>query len=879
MNKTAIKNFAIWARKKLIADICYRAQLLGITKEGIKEPLPQSTGSVQFFDIGTAQPYSIGGAAILQRAHLADAIHQKAQESDHKTAYQSIVEEVAYTWFNRLIAVRFMEVNDYLPSHLRVLSSDSGKLEPDLVTRPFDADFAFSERERAEVARMQQNNAADELFCLLFIKQCNALHELLPALFERTRDYTELLLSLSVVDREGVVYHLVHDIPEEDFDISRGGQVEIIGWLYQYYNAELKDETFALLKKNVKITKERIPSATQLFTPDWIVRYMVENSLGRIWEEGHPNSVIKANWKYYLEEAEQPAEVEQKLEVLRAECRALKLQDIKVIDPCMGSGHILVYAFEVLMQIYESQGFSQRDAAQSIVENNLYGLDIDNRAAQLAYFAVMMKARQYDRRFLTRGIRPHIFAIAESNGLDPHTVNYFVGGDEGLKNDFSSLVHDLHDAKEYGSILRISPVNFSALYARLAAVEKEGSFDALAVQSTVLPLVQVAEVLSQQYDVVVTNPPYMGSSGMSAKLSDYVKNNYPDSKSDLFAVFIERCGQMTGQNRYQAMITQHAWMFLSSFEKLRKKLLQSIEVVNMAHLGARAFDEIGGEVVQTTSFVFRNVFDKGYCGTYSRLLEPATQQGKEELFLSGQNRYTAQQTNFSKIPGSPIAYWVSERGMQILAQQDTIGKKYDSGSGLSTADNERFLRFIWEVERNKIASSVNDHKKWYLFQKGGEYRKWYGNLMYVVNWYNDGEEIKYWVTHNPQDPKTTSWSRRIFNTHLYFKRGITWSVISSGEISFRITDENSMISNAAGGIFGFKDEKERSAFLAAINTRIWSRIFSIINPTINYSAGVIQNAPMPKMISNDLGKECILLSRVDWDSYETSWDFKKHPLV
>lgn len=879
MNKTAIKNFAVWARKKLIADICYRAQLLGITEEGIKDPLPQSTGSVQFFDIGTAQPYTIGGAAISQRAHLADAIRQKARESDYKTAYQSIVEEVAYTWFNRLIAVRFMEVNDYLPSHLRVLSSDSGKLEPDLVTRPFDADFAFSERERAEVARMQQNNAVDELFCLLFIKQCNALHELLPALFERTRDYTELLLSLSVVDREGVVYHLVHDIPEEDFDISRGGQVEIIGWLYQYYNAELKDETFALLKKNVKITKERIPSATQLFTPDWIVRYMVENSLGRIWEEGHPNSGIKANWKYYLEEAEQPAEVEQKLEALRAECRALKLQDIKVIDPCMGSGHILVYAFEVLMQIYESQGFSQRDAAQSIVENNLYGLDIDNRAAQLAYFAVMMKARQYDRRFLTRGIRPHIFAIAESNGLDPHTVNYFVGGDEGLKNDFSSLVHDLHDAKEYGSILRISPVNFSALYARLAAVEKEGSFDALAVQSTVLPLVQVAEVLSQQYDVVVTNPPYMGSSGMSAKLSDYVKNNYPDSKSDLFAVFIERCGQMTGQNRYQAMITQHAWMFLSSFEKLRKKLLQSIEVVNMAHLGARAFDEIGGEVVQTTSFVFRNVFDKGYCGTYSRLLEPATQQGKEELFLSGQNRYTAQQTNFSKIPGSPIAYWVSERGMQILAQQDTIGKKYDSGSGLSTADNERFLRFIWEVERNKIASSVNDHKKWYLFQKGGEYRKWYGNLMYVVNWYNDGEEIKYWVTHNPQDPKTTSWSRRIFNTHLYFKRGITWSVISSGEISFRITDENSMISNAAGGIFGFKDEKERSAFLAAINTRIWSRIFSIINPTINYSAGVIQNAPMPKMISNDLGKECILLSRVDWDSYETSWDFKKHPLV
>ena len=629
MNKTAIKNFAVWARKKLIADICYRAQLLGITEEGIKDPLPQSTGSVQFFDIGTAQPYAIGGAAISQRAHLADAIRQKEQESDYKTAYQSIVEEVAYSWFNRLVAVRFMEVNDYLPSHLRVLSSDSGKLEPDLVTRPFDADFAFSERERAEVARMQQNNAVDKLFCLLFIKQCNALHELLPALFEKTSDYTELLLSLSVVDRESVVYHLVHDIPEEDFDISRGGQVEIIGWLYQYYNAELKDETFALLKKNVKITKERIPSATQLFTPDWIVRYMVENSLGRIWEEGHPNSGIKANWKYYVEEAEQPAEVEQKLEALRVECRALKPQDIKVIDPCMGSGHILVYAFAVLMQIYESQGFSQRDAAQSIVENNLYGLDIDNRAAQLAYFAVMMKARQYDRRFLTRGIRPHIFAIVESNGLDPHTVNYFVGGDEGLKNDFSSLVHDLHDAKEYGSILRISPVNFSALYARLAAVEKEGSFDAFAVQNTVLPLVQVAEVLSQKYDVVVTNPPYMGSSGMSAKLSDYVKNNYPDSKSDLFAVFIERCGQMTAQNRYQAMITQHAWMFLSSFEKLRKKLLRTIDIVSMVHLGPHAFEEIGGEVVQTTSFVLRNSHCEGN-GVYFRLVDS---KNKEKDFV------------------------------------------------------------------------------------------------------------------------------------------------------------------------------------------------------------------------------------------------------
>ena len=878
MNKTAIKNFAVWTRKKLIADICYRAQLLGITEEGIKEPLPQSTGSVQFFDIGTAQPYAIGGAAISQRAHLADAIRQKAQESDYKTAYQSIVEEVAYTWFNRLIAVRFMEVNDYLPSHLRVLSSESGKLEPDLVTRPFDADFAFFERERAEVARMQQNNAVDELFRLLFIKQCNALHELLPALFEKTRDYTELLLSLSVVDREGVVYHLVHDIPEEDFDISRGGQVEIIGWLYQYYNAELKDETFALLKKNVKITKERIPSATQLFTPDWIVRYMVENSLGRIWEEGHPNSGIKANWKYYLEEAEQPVEVEQKLEVLRTECRALKPQDIKVIDPCMGSGHILVYAFEVLMQIYESQGFSQRDAAQSIVENNLYGLDIDNRAAQLAYFAVMMKARQYDRRFLTRGIRPHIFAIAESNGLDPHTVNYFVGGDEGLKNDFSSLVHDLHDAKEYGSILRIAPVNFSALYARLAAVEKEGSFDALAVQSTVLPLVQVAEVLSQQYDVVVTNPPYMGSSGMSAKLSDYVKNNYPDSKSDLFAVFIERCGQMTAQNRYQAMITQHAWMFLSSFEKLRKKLLRTIDIVSMVHLGPHAFEEIGGEVVQTTSFVLRNSHCEGN-GVYFRLVDS---KNKEKDFVDnihgGGARFIVNLKIYEAIPGAPIAYWASKGLITAFEKGVLLGEVAEPRQGFATGNNDLFLRRWYEVGQQNVYYCATDiihafatGKKWFPCTKGGSYRKWYGNNDYFVNWLENGKEIKSFA------------GSVIRNSQYYFQEGGTWSTIASSDLAMRYSPKGFLF-ESKGSICFAKEQDDLLYIIGLLNTKVTKQALLVLSPTLDYHEGPLSRVPVTiaaekKPRVDEFVGENIALSRCDWDSEETSWDFKKHPLI
>ena len=415
MNKTAIKNFAIWARNKLIADICYRAGLMGITEKGIADPLPQSTLDAQFYDIGAAEPYLVAGEAIKQRRQLVEVIRDKEKDSDYRTAYQYVMEEVAYTWFNRLIAVRFMEVNDYLPSHLRVLSSESGKVEPDLVTTPFDADLPFTAEEEAQIIQWKQDNKLDELFRFLFIKQCNALNEILPGLFEKTTDYTEVLLNLSVVDQEGVVYKLTHDIPEKDFNIEQGGQVEIIGWLYQYYNTEPKKAAF---EKNGKITKEEIPAVTQLFTPDWIVRYMVENSLGRLWVEGHPDSDLRKNWKYYLDEAPQEPEVQAKLATIRKEYATLSPEDLTLIDPCMGSGHILVYAFDVLMQIYESVGYSQRDAAKSILEHNLYGLDIDDRAYQLAYFAVMMRARQYNRRILNGENTCHVHAIQESNPIN-----------------------------------------------------------------------------------------------------------------------------------------------------------------------------------------------------------------------------------------------------------------------------------------------------------------------------------------------------------------------------------------------------------------------------------------------------------------------------
>ena len=904
MNKTAIKNFAIWARNKLIADIQYRAGLMGITADGIKEPLPQSTGTMEFYDIGTTEPYAISGEAIPQRKKLVEVILKKEKDSNYATAYKYILEEVAYTWFNRLIAIRFMEVNDYLPSHIRVLSSESGKIEPDLVTTPFDAELTFTSADEETVLRLKTENKLDELFRLLFIKQCNALNEILPALFEKTSDYTELLLNLSVVDQEGVVYHLTHDIPEQDFDITHPdengevkGQVEIIGWLYQYYNTEPKNAAFA---KNGKITKEEIPAVTQLFTPDWIVRYMVENSLGRIfidkrkeqgvyvdglapeemtWDEIEAKRIAneeeiagQMGWKYYLPEAAQTKEVRQQLDEIQKQSEYKDVRDIKVIDPCMGSGHILVYAFDVLMQMYENDGYSQRDAAQCILEHNLFGLDIDERAAQLSYFAVMMKARQYDRRIFTRGIQPHIYAIAESNDIDAYTRDYFANNDPKLKAALDSIMHDLRDAKEYGSILTVTPVDFAALYARMEEVQNDISLHRESALNTILPLIRVAEVLAQQYDVVVTNPPYMGSSNMDARLSEFVKKNYPDSKSDLFAVFIERCGQMTGKDRYQAMITQHAWMFLSSFEKLRAKLLLK-DTVNMAHLGPRAFEEIGGEVVQTTSFVLRTSHIADYKGAYCRLIEPTTQQGKEEMFLSGENRYTAQQSNFSKIPGSPVAYWVSNALLNCFLNREPLDVKYKMREGIHTADNERFLRLWHEVTLKSIVHNaasyqdIDSRGRWVPYNKGGAYRKWYGNNDWVIGfdslYRNAMAKLKGHV--RPSES-------------IYFLEGGTWTAVTMGGFGIRYYPAGYLF-DAGGQVAVGPDIFSCIAYL---NSKLFGEIAKLTMPTINYKCGIIKTLPnlcINKGIVKEKAIDNVTMSQKDWDSYETSWDFKGHPLV
>ena len=878
MNKTAIKNFAIWARNKLIADICYRAGLMGITEKGIADPLPQSTLDAQFYDIGAAEPYLVAGEAIKQRRQLVEVIRDKEKDSDYRTAYQYVMEEVAYTWFNRLIAVRFMEVNDYLPSHLRVLSSESGKVEPDLVTTPFDAELPFTAEEEAQIIQWKQDNKLDELFRFLFIKQCNALNEILPGLFEKTTDYTEVLLNLSVVDQEGVVYKLTHDIPEKDFNIEQGGQVEIIGWLYQYYNTEPKAAAFA---KNGKITKEEIPAVTQLFTPDWIVRYMVENSLGRLWVEGHPDSDLRKNWKYYLDEAPQEPEVQAKLATIRKEYAALNPEDLTLIDPCMGSGHILVYAFDVLMQIYESVGYSQRDAAKSILEHNLYGLDIDDRAYQLAYFAVMMKARQYNRRILNGENTCHVHAIQESNSINRAHLKFFGAGLSDLekntaKMQLESLLNILTDAKEYGSILNVPEYNWELLRRFVGGIDDEVqiSLESAGVEQTaeeLQKLIDLGETMTRKYWVTCTNPPYAGTSNLSANVNNFVKKNYPDSKADLFAVFIERCRAMTADNGFQAMITQHSWMFLSSFEKLREKMMLT-ETVNMAHLGARAFEEIGGEVVQTTAFVRCANHVAGYKGTYCRLIEPTSQQGKEEMFLAGENRYIANQADFGEVPGSPAAYWGSKSAFDCYKMGKLLGKCADVKVGLQTGDNERFVRLWQEVAQDELTCRNEDEKVWVPYNKGGGTRRWYGNNSNVVFWKNNGEAI-----HRCEGS--------VFrNSDFYFKSGITWSGISNSGSTFRMCPDGYLFDSNKGPMI-FESSTDLNYLIALLNSKISAFYISMLNPTLSLQLGNVVSIPVVGEMNAkhdcvlELARNNISLCQRDWDSFETSWDFTTHPLV
>ena len=886
MNKNAIKKFAIEARQKLIASVTDKAGMLGITAEGVSEPTTKGN-DFEVYQTAAGTEVTLNKKQCEQRRRLAERIHARG--------FEEVVEEVAYTWFNRICAIRFMEVNDYMyPVRIRVLSSEKeGKNEPDIVTMAPDIDWHFTDKEREDIIDAKMNNRLDDLFRVLFIKQCNLLHEVLLGLFEETEDYTEMLLDISFTNKDDVIRMLVDGIDEKDFNITTidedgktVGQVEIIGWLYQYYNTEPKNKAFA---KKGKITKEELPIITQLFTPDWIVRYMVENSLGRMWIEGHPDGELKSNWKYYLDEAKQEESAQQELDKIKAEYAALKLEDIKLIDPCMGSGHILVYAFDVFMQIYENAGWSQREAAQSIIDNNIYGLDIDDRAAQLSYFAVLMKARQYDRKILTRGIEPNVYAVQESNGINRSQLMYFGGGlTEGEKktavSQMEGLINTFNDAKEYGSLLNVESYDWELLekFVERTETASQMSFDTYGLNETaeqLKRLIKIGRIMARKYEVVVTNPPYAGTSNLSSKVNDFVKKNYPDSKADLFAVFIEHCGEMLKKKGYQAMVTQHAWMFLSSYEKLRLKLQQRT-IVNMAHLGARAFEEIAGEVVQTTSFVMRKNHMTEYQGTYCRLVEPTTQQGKEDMYLAGENYYVAKQFNFSKISGLPIAYWVSDSTIKAYDYGQPIGEIAPPKTGMTTGDNDRFLRFWYEIEWTKVSiksksseEAEKSQRKWFPYCKGGGFRRWYGYNEYLVNWKNDGFEIK----NNIKDNGLKAASVR--SESMYFKPLITWSAVTSGKFSCRYCFGGSLFDSGGSSI---SVSNHIYYLLALLNTKVGQHFLNISNATINYQPGDIAGIPVVFNNIDDVESKTdsnINLSRMDWNSFETSWDFKVHPLI
>lgn len=868
MDKNAIKKYAVWARKELISRVAQKAQQYGITEtEMVDAGADSVNGKV------------LSAEEMQQRKALIARIEEKG--------YQQVMEEVAYTWFNRFSALRFMEVNGYLPSHVRVFTDENNAFKPQILAEALHLELDKLDKDK--VYALKETEQTEELYKYLLIVQCNALNSILPGMFQTIADYTELLLPDNLLREGSVIEQMISQIPEDNWQDA----VQIIGWLYQYYNSEKKDDVFAALKKNVKITKENIPAATQLFTPDWIVRYMVENSLGRLWVEGHPDAKTQllptpeeqatytagsrdpedTKWHYYLEEAQQEPQVQAQLSEISKQYADLTPEQIKVIDPCCGSGHILAYLFDVLMQIYENYGYTPRDAVTSILQNNLYGLDIDDRAAQLAYFAVMMKACRYDRRFFSHTTQPHVYAIEESNRIEKPDVEYFCNGKPELKDAMHTILTQLYDAKEYGSILTITPQDWDALYARFDEVADESSFHRESIRKKLLPLVRVAQTLAQKYDVVVTNPPYMGASNMNPKLNEFIKQNYTDYKSDFFSAFIVKCSSMAKPEGYCGLFTPYVWMFIQSYEKLRQYLYQQATLETLIQFEYSAFEEA---TVPVCTFTFSNRYVNKK-GCYLRLvdfrggMEVQRQKTLEAMTNHDCGFYYEQSTdNFAKIPGSPVAYWVSNNFLKAF-DNEKIGKYTISDGQTKTGNNDKYLRLLWEVP----VSEIGKGKHWVLHAKGGAFRRWYGNIDTLIDW-SDSAREHYRTDH----------VARIAPEYIWFRKGICWTLISSNKLhGFRLLDDNSTFNLAAPSVF-FNNDRMMFYILGYLNSKFSQEIIALLNPTLNTNISDITAQPLyygklpeqEDMVIN-LVSQNIALSKADWDSFETSWDFTRHPFI
>lgn len=833
MDKNAIKKYAVWAREELIERVSQKADQYEISADA--DPNADSAHGVL-----------LTPSEKKQRVSLITRVKNKGMDQ--------VIEEVAYTWFNRFAALRFMEVNNYLPSRVRVFTDEEGAFKPEILTEAIHLELKGLDMEK--VYALKEANDDEALFKYLIIAQCNALSSVLPGMFQKIADYTELLFPDNLLREGSVVERMITDIPEKDWNVSEGGQIEIIGWLYQYYISEKHDKVVDPLHGKV-VAKNEVPAATQLFTTDWVVRYIIDNSVGRYWIERNPESNLKNELEYF---------VTPKDSIIPQVNEKITPEQLTVFDPCMGSAHFGVYAFDVLEKIYTEYGYTEREAATYIVQNNLFGLDIDERAAQLASFAITMKAMQYDKRFLSRKIQPHFYEIKESNHIDPFAVDYFANGNASLKHDIQSVIHDTIDAKEYGSIIQIAPVDFDALFARFDEIEKDIDLRRDIALRDLLPLVREAKILSEKYAVVATNPPYLNK--FDAKLKKYIVDNYADYKGDLFSVFIYRNFGFCEKNGYSGFMTPNVWMFIKLHEGLRNYIYSSKGIVTLVQMAKGAF--FSEATVDVCAFVLSNW--KNEKGLYIRLEDfkggMEVQRKKVKEALSTQDCgyfFESSQSIFSKIPGSPVAYWANNK--VIASFKNKLFYDYTISDGQNkTGNNAKFVRFFWEVSGHKVGKD----KKWLFYAKGGGYRKWYGNLIDVVNWSPEARAF-YKKDH----------ICRIIPEYLWYAKGITWGLVTSALPSFRVLPEEATFDVGGSSIF-FMDYKHYYYFLALLNSKVFLSIVQMLNPTLNFQVKDIRSMPIVLENADEvqmLSKETVNLSEADWDSFETSWDFQKHPLI
>lgn len=874
MNKSAIQKYAIWARNELIEKVTLKAFEYGVSKDEIID----------------ANSDSVNGRLLTSKEK---GNRQELIKKINELGLDETIEEVAYTWFNRFIALRFMEVNNYLPTRIRVFTNENNEYKPEILKEALNLEFDGLDKQY--IFNCIQENKDDELYKYLLIAQCNDMGKYLPGMFTKISDYKVLLFPDNLLREDSVLGRLISDIDED----SWLDQVQIIGWLYQFYNTEPKEKVYAR-KKGTKMTKEDIPAVTQLFTPDWIVHYMVENSLGRIYINKRKNEGIYADgraedemsfdemeekrisnekyiadnmgWKYFLPEAKQEKEVREQLNEINKQLASKDIQEIKIIDPCMGSGHILVYVFDVLMQIYEANGWMKRDAAISILENNIYGLDIDKRAYQLAYFSIMMKARSYNRRILTLGLKPNVYEIVESSN---EYKTYFDGSclSKEIQKEALSILNEMHDAKEYGSLITAGNHSYDEVINELKNTDFSLFNDLVA--DNVLPLIECAKVLSMKFDVTVTNPPYMSPTD---KQKGFAKTHYPDTKTDLFAMMIERGTRFTFKNGYSCMVTMQAWMFLSSYEKMRKSIIANYTIVDLMQMENNVMGIAFGTAV--SNLLISNI--NNYKGTYNHITMKDIKDNKPVSFPVMENRFAQiSATNFSKIPGSPIAYWGTETDYRAFEFGKSLEDFALARNGMKTGNNDIFVRLWWEIEDVKLATTIIDPQeayhsfyKWFPYNKGGEFRKWYGNNDYVVNWENGGQSV---IGNAKKDKRNV----QDYPLELKFKPSLTWSLITSGAPSFRYKEGN--ISDIAGMTL-FTDPIKVIRYLGFLNSKISRLYLKMLAPTINSQAGDIARLPILDGVNTNEDtvfyvNKNISLSRKDWDSFETSWDFTVHPLV